>query len=268
MNRHTRIFVAGGHTLFGAALKRHLRHRGYVGLIEADEPDPWLHTSVQEHFCEHRPEVVFLASGLSGGIGLNLRQPATLMHDNLLTICHLLEAAHRYKVKRLLYLGSACMYPRDAEQPLQVESLGTGKLEPTSAAYATARYAGVVLCEAYRREYGCDFRVAIPANGYGPEDEFTVENGHVIPALIRRFHEAKQTKSTNVRLWGTGEAVRDFIHADDVADACLFLVQRDEQSKPINIGSGSGIRIKELAETVAEVVGYHGALSWDMSATA
>jgi GDP-L-fucose synthase len=265
MNLSSRILVVGSETLFGAALKRHLRRQGFSGLIDSPEPDPQFPAAVDEHFREHRPEVVFLTAGLSGGIGLNRQRPATLMHDNLLTVCHVLEAAQRHRVSRLLYLGSSCMYPRDAAQPLRVEGLGTGLLEPTSAPYATARYAGLLLCEAYRREHGCDFRVAIPANGYGPEDDFAPESGHVIPALIGRFHEAKRMGAPSITLWGTGSAVRDFIHADDLADACLFLMQKDAVAGPINVGSGVGTSIAELVETLAQVVGYRGSIEWDAS---
>jgi GDP-L-fucose synthase len=265
MNRTSRILVAGSETLFGAALQRQLREQGYRGLIESPEPDPHFPAAVEEHFREHRPEVVFLTAGRSGGIGLNRQQPATLMHDNLLTICHLLEAARRYEVRRLLYLGSSCMYPRDAEQPLRVESLGTGPLELTSAPYATARYAGVLLCDAYRREHGCDFRVAIPANGYGPGDDFAAESGHVIPALMGRFHAAKCAHASTITLWGTGHAIRDFIPADEVAEACLFLMRKEAGPARINIGCGRGTSIAELAQNLAEVVGYRGTIAWDSS---
>jgi GDP-L-fucose synthase len=263
MNRNTKIYVAAGNSLFGSALKRRLRKRGFMGLIEAYEPDPLFPAALQEFFHEHRPEIVFLTSGRSGGIGLNQSCPATLMQDNLLTVCHLLDTARRFGVKRLLYLGSSCMYPQHAPQPLSETDLGAGLLEPSSRPYATARLAGMILCEAYRREYGCDFRVAIPANGYGPEDDFSPETGHVIPALIRRFHEAKVVNLPQVSVWGTGEPIRDFIHSDDVAEACITLMQQQSLPHPTNIGSGTGIRVKELVELLSDLVGYNGEISWD-----
>jgi len=263
MNRTSRIYVAGGDSLFGSALKRRLRERGFVGLIEACEPDPLFPAALEEFFREHRPEIVFLTSGRSGGIGLNQSCPATLMQDNLLTVCHLLDTSRRFGVQRLLYLGSSCMYPHQAPQPLSETYLGSGQLESSSMPYATARLAGMILCQAYRREYGCDFRVAIPANGYGPEDDFSPETGHVIPALLRKFHEAKEKNLSQVTVWGTGQPIRDFIHSTDVAEACITLIQQESLPQPTNIGSGTGTTIKELAELLSEVVDFEGEIIWD-----
>jgi GDP-L-fucose synthase len=220
---------------------------------------------VEAFFETYRPEVVLLTAGLSGGILLNQNHPATLMQDNLATVTTLLDVSQRYGVRRLLYFGSSCMYPRVAEQPMRVESLGTGALEPTSAPYALARWAGATLCEAYNREFGCRFEVVIPANSFGPEDDFSPESGHVIPALIHRFHEAKTTGAASISLWGSGKAIRDFIYAEDVADACIHLLKQVFMPPRINIGSGVGVSIADLSQAVAQVVGYTGQIQWDTS---
>ena len=265
MNPNCRVYVAGGLTLLGAALLDRLRaagHRRLVG-VPPDEPDLTDAGQVEDFFGEARPEYVFLAAGRSGGIALNVARPAELMRDNLLTAAHVLDAAHRHGVTKLLYLASSCSYPRDALQPLRVEALLTGPPEPTNAAYATAKLAGWQLCNAYRQQYGCRFVTAIPANAFGPHDDFRPDSGHVLPALIRRAHEAKVRGEPELVVWGTGTPRREFVYSRDLADACLFVMDRYDGPVPINLGGGADWSIAEAAAVVADVVGYRGRLRFD-----
>ncbi|MFO0879122.1 MAG: GDP-L-fucose synthase [Gemmataceae bacterium] len=267
MKQTSRIYVAGGTTLLGRALIRRLQARGFANLVglPGDEPDLTVRGQVEDFFGEARPEYVFVAAGLSGGIGLNRSRPATLMLDNLLVAAHVLEAAQAHGVTKLVYLASSCSYPRDAAQPLAVESLMSGPLEPTNAAYATAKLAGWQLARAYRQEYGARFITAIPANGFGPDDDFDPASGHVIPALLRRCHEAKVQRQPSVTIWGTGTPRREFVYADDLADACLFVMDRYDGEAPINLGGGESLSIAGVARAVAGVVGYEGELRFDPS---
>jgi GDP-L-fucose synthase len=262
-----RLYVAGGSTLLGRALLHQARASGRYHLVglPGSEPDPTQPGQVDEFFAQVRPTQVIVAAGRSGGIGLNRDCPADLMLDNLLSITHLLRAAHEHKVQRLLYLGSSCMYPVTAPQPLCVESLLTGPLEPTSAAYATARLAGWQLCRAYQQQYGDCFLMAIPTNSFGPHDDFTPQGGHVIPALMRRLHEAKVRQARSVTIWGSGRPRREFLYAPDLADAALFVLQHHPGPEPINLGGGTDLSIAELAQAIADVVGYAGELHFDAS---
>jgi GDP-L-fucose synthase len=267
VNETSRIYVAGGDTLLGAALRETLRARGYTNLIgePPGEPDlicPW---QVEDFFAAEQPEYVFLAAGMSGGIHANQNYPAQLMRDNLLAAVHVIHAAHSHGVAKLLYLASSCSYPRLAPQPMRIESLMTGPLEPTNEAYAMGKLAGMVLCQAYRRQYGAPFITAIPANAFGPHDDFSPEDSHVIPGLLRRFHEARYTCQTEVRIWGSGKPRREFVYSRDLADACLFIMQNYDAEEPINLGGGSDLSIAETASLVAAVVGYRGRLSFDVS---
>lgn len=266
MNRRDRIFVGGGDTLAGAAILDLLRERG-LAVVGAPpgEPDLTDPRQVDDFFAEARPEYVFLTAGKSGGIGLNRARPAELMLDNLLVTANVLQASHRYGVSKLLYLASSCAYPKDAPQPLRVESLTTGPLEPTSEAYATAKLAGWKLCDAYRRQYGSLFITAFPANPFGPHDDFTADGGHVLPALIRRAHEAKVRGEPTLTVWGTGTPRREFLFARDLADACLFVMEHYDDEPPINLGVGTDLSIAEAARAVAEVVGYRGRIVFDAS---
>ena len=265
MNRESSIYVAGGETLLGAALRERLEAAGFANLcgLPPDEPDLTSAGQVEDFFGEARPEYVFVAAGRSGGIGLNQASPAELMLDNLLATAHVLDAAHRHGVTKLVYLTSACAYPRKAPQPLRVGSLMTGPLEPTNAAYATAKLAGWQLCAAYRQQHGDRFLTAIPANSFGPHDDFSPDGGHVIPALMRRMHEAKVRGEPELAVWGTGMPRREFLFSRDVADACLFIMQRYEEPEPINLGGGATLSIAETAAAIAEVVGYGGRLRFD-----
>jgi GDP-L-fucose synthase len=267
MNPTSRVYVAGGTTLAGAALLERLRADGYRNLVGTppDEPDLTDAGQVEDFFGEARPEYVFVAAGKSGGIRLNTARPAELMLDNLLVTAHVIDAAHRHGVTKLLYLASSCGYPKHAPQPFRVESLLAGPPEPTSAAYATAKLAGWQLCAAYRRQYGSPFVTAIPANAFGPHDDFSSEGGHVIPALIRRAHEAKVHRRPELVVWGTGAPRREFLAARDLADACLFVMRRYEGEAPINLGSGTDLSIEAAARAVAEVVGFRGRLRFDAS---
>ena len=265
MNRLSRIFVAGGDTLIGAALLDHLSDRGFINLVGVGvyEPDLTDADQVHDFFRQARPDFVFHAAGKSGGIGLNRERPADLMLDNLRVTTNVLEAAAQNGVKKLLYLASSCGYPRNAPQPMRVESLLSGPVEPTSEAYATAKLAGWKLCDAYRKQQGCNFITGFPANAFGPNDDFGSESGHVIPALIRRLHDAKRSDAPEVTIWGTGSPRREFIFSRDLADACLFAMQHYDGEAPINLGGGTDLSIADAARIIAEVVGYRGELVFD-----
>jgi GDP-L-fucose synthase len=265
MERTARVFVAGGGTLAGAALLDLLPADGFTNLVGvgADEPDLTDALAVNSFFAAERPGFVFLVGGPSGGIGLNRTRPADLMLANLQVATNVLEAAHRHSATKLLYLASSCAYPREAPQPLRPESLGTGPLEPTSAPYATAKLAGVVLCDAFRRQYGCHFVVGFPANPFGPGDDFGDDSGHVIPALIRRAHEAKERGDSVLTAWGTGAPRREFLFSRDLASACLFAMRHYDGAAPLNLGGGTVLSIADAARVVADVVGFRGRLVFD-----
>ncbi|MBI4243253.1 MAG: GDP-L-fucose synthase [Planctomycetes bacterium] len=262
MDKDARIYVADGNTLIGSAILRELGRQGYTKIIDSEGEGPELTDAAQvdKFFGRFNPDYVFLAAGKSGGIMANQKYPAELMIDNLLVECSIIHNAWRHRVKRLLYLASSCSYPKCCPQPMRTESLFSGPLEPTSESYAIAKIAGIKLCEAYRKQYGVDFISGIPADAFGPGDDFSAENSHVVAALIRKIHEAKGKGSETVEVWGTGIPQRDFIFSDDLADACIFIMNRYNDSEPINIGRGSNLSIKELAEIVKEVVGYEGGL--------
>lgn len=266
MERHEKIYVAGSQTLIGAAILRQLEQQGYrnlAGKTSAEEPDLTDAGQVDSFFAEARPGYVFLAAGKSGGIHANQKYPAGLLLDNLLVACHIIHSAYQHGVKKLLYLASSCSYPKHCPQPMKVESLFTGLLEPTNEAYALAKLAGIQLCQTYRKQYGAHFISAIPANAFGPGDDFDLEDSHVIPAFIRKFQQAKDMKEKYVEIWGTGTPRREFIFVDDLADACIFVMQNYHDLKPINLGSGSDVSIKELAGLIKQVVGYEGELRFD-----
>jgi len=267
MDRQATIYVAGADTLIGGAIFRELERQGYANVLGKSAPEPDLTDAAQvdEFFRRTAPEYVFLAAGKSGGIEANRKYPAELMRDNLLVACHVIHTAYRHKVKKLLYLASSCSYPRKCPQPMRVESLETGPLEPTNDAYATAKIAGIKLCQAYRRQYGASFICGIPANVFGPGDDFDPDNSHVIAALIRRMYEAKIAGAPAVEIWGTGAPRREFIFADDLADACILTMCEYDDATPINLGGGTSLSISELAETIKEVAAYRGELRFDAS---
>lgn len=267
MERNSRVYVAGGETLIGAAILRQLKRQGYRNIVGRPEEEPDLTDgrAVEDFFSRKLPEYVFMAAGKSGGIEANQKCPAGLMLDNLLVGCHIINSAYHYSVRKLIYLASSCSYPKHCPQPMRVESLLTGSLEPTNEAYAIAKIAGIKLCQAYREEYGANFIVGIPANAFGPGDDFGPDNSHVIAALIRKMHEAKVASAASVEIWGTGTPRREFIFADDLADACLFVMQEYNGAEPINLGGGTDLSIAELAELIKEAVGYLGGLRFDTS---
>lgn len=265
MEKNAKIYVAGATTLLGAAVRRELERRGYQNFVGelADEPDLTAASKLDAFFNRTSPDYVFVAAGKSGGIWANQKYPAELMRDNLSSACNIIHSAYQHRVKKLLYLASSCAYPRHCPQPMRIESLMTGPLEPTSEAYALAKLAGIKLCQAYRLQYGAKFICGISADAFGPGDDFSLEDSHVVAALIRRIHEAKVAGGRSVVIWGTGTPKRDFIFVDDLADACIVAMDQYDDFDPINLGSGSEVSIKELALMVGEVVGYNGEFQFD-----
>jgi GDP-L-fucose synthase len=262
-----RIFVAGHRGLVGSAVMRRLRAAGFDNLLTAsrEQLDLRDQAAVTYWFRANRPEYVFLVAGTVGGILANSTRPAEFLYDNMMIHATVVHAAHQFAVKRLLYLGSSCIYPRDCPQPMKEEHLLTGRLESTNEPYAIAKIAGIKLCESYRRQYGCDFISAMPTNLYGPQDNYDLTSSHVLPALIRKFHDAKEESRDEVTIWGTGSARREFLHVDDLADACLFLMQHYDDPLHINVGTGVDLSIRELAETVRDVVHPSARLVFDAS---
>jgi GDP-L-fucose synthase len=263
--RDARIYVAGHRGLVGSAIWRELQRRGFTRLIGRShaELDLLEAAAVREFYARERPEFVVIAAAKVGGILANDSYPAEFLYQNLQIQNHLIHGAWQAGVRKLLFLGSSCIYPRLAPQPLKEEYLLTGPLEPTNEWYAVAKIAGIKLCQAYRRQYGCDFISAMPTNMYGPNDNYDPQNSHVLPALIRKFHEAKQANAPTVTCWGTGSPLREFLYADDLARACLFLLENYSEEQFINVGSGAEISVRELAETVKRVIGYAGDIVWD-----
>ncbi len=267
MNRRARIYVAGHTGLVGSAIVRRLRADGYDHLILRDRADLDLtrQEPTERFFAEEKPEYVFLAAGLVGGIVANDTYPGDFIRENLLIATNVIEAARRNGVTKLFFPGSSCIYPRLAPQPISEDALLTGPLEPTNQAYALAKIAGIELCRSYRRQYGLDAICVMPTNLYGPGDNFHRENSHVLPGLIRRFHEAKIAGAPDVTVWGSGTPRREFLHVDDLADAALFLMERYDGAAIVNVGCGEDRTIAELAETVRAVTGYPGRIVFDTS---
>jgi GDP-L-fucose synthase len=265
MERGAKIYVAGHRGLVGSALVRKLEDKGYGNLVvrTSMELDLRRQEKVERFFDEEKPEYVFLAAAKVGGIWANSTNPGPFIYDNLAIQLNVLECARIYGVKKLLFLGSSCIYPRDCPQPIREEYLLTGPLEPTNEPYAVAKIAGIKMCQAYRKQYGCNFIAVMPANLYGPNDNYDLDTSHVLPAIIRKFREAKERKEPFVTLWGTGIPRREFLHVDDLADACLFLMNNYEGNEIINIGTGSDLQIRDLAEMIKKAVGYEGKIHWD-----
>lgn len=265
MDKGATIFVAGGSTLIGSALLSQLDRQGYANVVgmPGKEPDLTNAAQVDNFFGQTTPEYVFLAAGKSGGIRSNQKYPAELIRDNLMVACSVIHSAYQHGVKKLLYLASSCTYPKHCPQPMRVESLMTGPLEPTNEAYAVAKLAGITMCQAYRQQYGANFVSGIPADAFGPGDDFSLEDSHVIPALIRKMHDAKERGVAYVDVWGTGRPRREFIFTRDLADGCIFVMRQYNDLKPINIGGGPDLSIGELAMLIKDVVGYPGELRLD-----
>jgi GDP-L-fucose synthase len=265
--RERRIFVSGHLGMVGSALVRRLQAAGCQRLLlrRRKELDLANQAAVDAFFAKERPEIVLVGAAKVGGIHANNTYPGEFIYDNLIISANLIEAARRHGTARLLFLGSSCIYPKLAPQPMTEECLLTSALEPTNEAYAVAKIAGLKLCQYYRKQYGVLFHSGMPTNLYGPNDNYHLQNSHVLPALIRRLHEAKESGLSEVVAWGTGTPKREFLHVDDLADACYFLLQQDNPPDLINIGSGTDVTIKELTETVAAAVGFQGRITWDAS---
>ena len=267
MNRDSKIYVAGHRGLVGSAIVRNLEERGYTNIIcrTHKELDLTRQADVEKFFEEEKPEYVFLAAAKVGGIHANNTRPAEFIYENLMIESNIIHSAYKYGVKKLLFLGSSCIYPKFANQPIKEEYLLTGELEPTNEAYAIAKITGIELCKFYRRQYGCDFISAMPTNLYGINDNFDLETSHVLPALIRKFHEAKINNQEEVVMWGTGKPLREFMYVDDLADALVHLMLNYSDEIHVNMGTGKDLSIGELAQIVKEVVGYEGKIVNDLS---
>jgi GDP-L-fucose synthase len=267
MKNDARLYVAGAGTFAGTAICRELERQGYTNIINRPEKEPQLTDPIQvDAFFEATvPEYVFLTAGQSGGIAANEKYPARLMLDNLLVECNVISSAHRHGVKKLLYLASSCVYPKACLQPMKEDYLLTGLLEPTNEAYAVAKIAGIKLCQAYNQQFGTKFISGIPANAFGPGDDFNPEESHVIPGLMRRIHEAKVCESSRAEVWGTGAPRREFIFIDDLAEASILVMSTIDGEQSINLGSGAEVSISKLAVLIKEVVGYTGDLKFDFT---
>ena len=267
MNRNDRIFIAGHRGMVGSAILRLLEAQGYTNLIvrRSSEVDLMDQGQTQAFFEQEKPDYVFMAAAKVGGILANNTYRAEFLYNNLMIAANVTHAAHTTGVKKMLFLGSSCIYPKLAEQPLTEDSLLTGSLEPTNEPYAIAKIAGLKMCDAYRDQHGCNFISAMPTNLYGPGDNYHPENSHVLPAMIRRFHEAKVSGQREVVCWGSGTPMREFLHVDDLAQACLHLMDVYDEAGWVNVGTGKDVTIRTLAETVAATVGYEGTIAWDTS---
>lgn len=275
MNKNAKIYVAGHRGLVGSALLRRLQAGGYGNLITRTHAELELRDqkAVQAFFAAEKPDYVILAAAKVGGIQANNTYPAEFIHDNLVIQTNVIHSAWQNKVERLLFLGSSCIYPKDCPQPIKEEYLLTGPLEPTNRPYALAKIAGIEMCHAYNRQYGTRYMAAMPTNLYGPGDNYDLNNSHVMPALMRKMHEARQSGAKEVVVWGTGTPKREFLYSEDMADACIYLLEQseaklgslfsDEKPPLVNIGCGEDLTIKELAEMVADVVGFKGSLTFD-----
>jgi GDP-L-fucose synthase len=267
MNKNAKVYIAGHRGMVGSAIHRRLLKDGFTNFVfrTSSELDLRNQQAVADFFAAEKPDYVFLAAAKVGGIVANNTYRAEFIYDNLMIQNNVIHAAYRNKVTKLMFLGSSCIYPKFAEQPMKEDALLTGTLEPTNEPYAIAKIAGIKMCDAYRSQYGCNFISVMPTNLYGPNDNYDLEKSHVLPALIRKFHTAKKNNEPSVMMWGTGTPKREFLHADDLADACYYLMQTYEAEGPINIGVGDDIAIKDLALLVQKIVGYEGEIVHDLT---
>ena len=265
MNINDKIYVAGGDGMVGSAIMRALREKGYGNILSKSirELDLRNQQAVDNFFANQKPDYVFLAAAKVGGIHANNMYPAQFIYDNLMIATNIIHSSYKHDVKKLLFLGSSCIYPKMAVQPIKEEYLLSGYLEPTNEAYAIAKIAGIELCKFYRKEYGCNFISAMPTNLYGINDNFDLQSSHVLPALIRKFYEAKQQNSDSVVIWGSGAPKREFLFVDDLADACIFLMKEYNEALHVNVGTGEDIAIRELAAMIKNIVGYQGTITND-----
>lgn len=265
MEKSAKIYIAGHRGMVGSAILRKLEKEGFNNFIlrKSSELDLRNQADVRAFFEAERPEYIFLAAAKVGGIMANNIYRAEFLHDNLLIQNNVIDSAYRTGAKKLMFLGSSCIYPKMAPQPLQEDALLTGLLEPTNEPYAIAKIAGIKMCEAYRSQYGCNFISVMPTNLYGPNDNYDLDKSHVLPAMIRKFHEAKEEGKPFVELWGTGSPLREFLHADDLADACYFLMQHYNEAGFLNIGVGTDVTIKHLAEMIQKITAYEGQIHWN-----
>ena len=265
LTKQDKIYVAGHRGLVGSAIVRSLKRSGYTNIIgrthkELDLTDQ---KAVRDFFEAERPDVVVLAAAKVGGINANQTMPAEFAYDNMQIQCNVIKCCHDYKIKKLLFLGSTCIYPKMAPQPIPEDALLTGPLEVTNEAYAIAKIAGMEMCRFFKKQYGDDFISCMPTNLYGPYDNYDLSNSHVLPAMIRKFHEAKINNAPSVELWGTGSPLREFLYSDDMADACVFLLENYSGERHVNIGTGKEVTIKQLAELVKKTVGFNGDIVWN-----
>lgn len=267
MEKDKKIYIAGHRGLVGSAIARALREQGYTSILTrtSSELDLRDNQAVDEFFASEQPDFVFLAAAKVGGIVANNDYPADFIRDNLLIQTNVIDASYRYGVEKLLFLGSTCIYPKMAPQPLREDYLLTGELEPTNKAYAIAKIAGITMCQSYNRQYGTRFISVMPTNMYGPNDNFDLTTSHVLPALLRKFHEARTLSLPCVEVWGSGSPLREFLHADDLAEACIFLMDQYDEDEIINVGVGRDITIKDLALLIRSIVGYEGEIVFDAS---
>ena len=266
MDSNSRVFIAGAQGMVGSAIKRNLESKDYNDIywVRKKNCDLRNRLEVDAYFKQAQPEYVFLAAAKVGGIGGNSTYPAEFIYENLMIQTNVIDAAYRHGVKKLLFLGSSCIYPKMADQPISEDALMSGPLEPTNDAYATAKIAGIKMCQAYRQQYGFNAISLMPTNLYGPNDSFDINNGHVLPSLIGKFHGSlEKSKHWVVKLWGDGSPKREFLHVDDLAEACIKCMQDYDEPEPINVGTGEDVTIKELAETIVDVVGYKNYYEWD-----
>jgi GDP-L-fucose synthase len=265
MNKNSKIYIAGHRGMVGSAIHRKLMAMGYTNIITrtSSELDLRVQEPVNEFFESERPDYVFLAAAKVGGIMANNLYRADFLYENLMIQSNVIHSAYATKVSKLMFLGSSCIYPKLAPQPMKEEYLLTGLLEQTNEPYAIAKIAGIKMCDAYRAQYGCNFISVMPTNLYGPNDNYDLQNAHVLPTLIRKFHEAKQNGDPAVTIWGTGTPMREFLHADDLADACVYLMENYNEEGLVNIGTGEDVTITELAILIKEIVGYEGTLVYD-----
>lgn len=267
MDKKSKIYVAGHRGLVGSAIVKKLKEKGFENIIGRTHGELELtdQKAVQDFFKHERPEIVVLAAAMVGGINANNTKPADFAYSNMQIQCNVIKCCHDYEVEKLLFLGSTCIYPKLAKQPMREDELLTGKLEETNEAYAIAKISGLEMCKYFKRQYGDNFISCMPTNLYGPNDNFDLSSSHVLPAMIRKFHDAKVNNMPTVELWGTGSPLREFLYSDDMADACVFLLENYNDEMHVNIGTGEEVSIKELANRIQQTVGYEGDIVWNTS---